>query len=122
LAIKTKIEKKMTKILAIILIISFPIVCYADFTVEFKNTHSDTLIYLLYWLDHPFNSMLPANLAGGELSSKALRKLQNKYQYGKYLLIWRNIYGQEEYISEYVIKIDTPFKHVILYPSTFNTK
>jgi hypothetical protein len=67
-----------------------PAVAFANFSIKFENTSNEKMIYSLFWIDHPFNSLRPANMAAGELRALESRSLSNHYINGRYYVIWRD--------------------------------
>ena len=43
------------------------------------------------WIDHPFKSLRPANMAAAELRALESRSLSNPYINGQYYVIWRDV-------------------------------
>jgi hypothetical protein len=78
------------KYVIIFMIVLFPAVAFANFSIKFENTSNEKMIYSLYWIDHPFKSLRPANLAAGELRASESRSLSNRYINGQYYVIWRD--------------------------------
>jgi len=56
--------------------------------VAFENTTDQKVVYLFYWVDHPFDYSLPANLAGGELDPGEYHQVEYDYLFGEYFVIW----------------------------------
>ena len=80
----------MKRFLIIFMIVLLPAVALANFSIKFENTSNEKMIYSLYWIDHPFKSLRPANMAAGELSALESRSLSNHYINGQYYVIWRD--------------------------------
>lgn len=80
----------MKKFLIIFIIVLLPAVAFANFSIKFENTSKEKMIYSLYWIDHPFKSLRPANMAAGELRALESRSLSNHYISGQYYVIWRD--------------------------------
>ncbi len=80
----------MKKYLIIFTIVLLPAVAFANFSIKFENTSNEKMIYSLFWIDHPFNSLRPANMAAGELRALESRSLSNHYINGRYYVIWRD--------------------------------
>jgi hypothetical protein len=105
------IKNNIKKIFIILMLLFIPNVIYANFGVEFKNDKDKKMIYIFYWLDHPFESMHPANMAAGELGAFQSRKLSNKYIPGKYYVIWRDT---SETIHEMLIDIEQNVSYITI--------
>ena len=103
--------KKLSIILAIVFL---PSVALANFSIEFENTSDEKMIYIFYWLDHPFKSFRPASMAGGELKALQSRKLINNYESGKYCVIWKDYHG--EWKKEIFINIQSDVSHITVTP------
>ena len=103
----------MKKVFIIIAIILLPAVACASFTIKFENTHDAKLIYFLYWIDHPFKSPRPANLAVGELKALQSRDLTSKYTNGKYYVVWAH---DSETINEMFIDIQYNVTGITIMP------
>ena len=103
--------KRLSIILAIVFL---PSVVPANFSVEFENTSDQKMIYLFYWLDHPFKSFRPASMAGGELKALQRRKLINSYQSGKYCVIWKDNLG--EWRHKILIDVKGDVSHITVTP------
>ena len=80
----------MKKFLILFSIVLLPAFAFANFSIKFENTSNEKMIYSLFWIDHPFNSLRPANMAAGELSALESRSLSNHYINGQYYVIWRD--------------------------------
>ena len=80
----------MKKFLIVFMTVLLPSVAFANFSIRFENTSNEKMIYSLYWIDHPFKSLRPANMATGELKASESRRLSNHYINGQYYVIWRN--------------------------------
>ena len=80
----------MKKHLIIFMILFLPATAFANFSIRFENTSNEKMIYSLYWIDHPFKSLRPANMATGELRASESRRLSNHYINGQYYVIWRD--------------------------------
>ena len=71
------------------------------------------MIYSLYWIDHPFKSLRPANMAAGELSALESRSLSNHYINGHYYVIWR---GASDIKHEMLIHIQAGVTQITVTP------
>jgi hypothetical protein len=80
----------MKKLLIILTIVLLPSLAFASFSIKFENTFNKKMIYLLYWIDHPYKWPRPFNMAGGELQAFESRDLTFNYKAGKYYVIWRD--------------------------------
>jgi hypothetical protein len=80
----------MKKAVIFFAIVLMPALASANFSITFENTTDDKLVYLFYWLDHPFKTLRPANMAAGELQARKSRGLSSRYKSGKYCVIWRD--------------------------------
>jgi hypothetical protein len=103
--------KKLSIILAIVFL---PSVALANFSIEFENTSDKKMIYLFYWLDHPFKSFRPASMAGGELKALQSRRLINSYESGKYCVIWKDNLG--EWKQKIFIEVQGNVSHITVTP------
>ena len=95
-------------------VLFLPSVVLANFSIEFENTSAEKMIYLFYWLDHPFKSFRPATMAGGELEGLQSRKLINSYESGKYCVIWKNNLGEWE--QKIFIDVRGDVSHITVTP------
>ena len=111
----------MKKIFIIVAIVLMPAVAFANFTIKFENTHDAKLIYFLYWIDHPFKSPRPANLAVGELKTLQSRDLSSEYINGRYYVVWTY---DNKMINEMLINIHNDVKRITIRPGNwiFETK
>ena len=80
----------MKKIVIVIGFVLMPAMALAHFSITFENTSDNKIVYIFYWLDHPFKSFRPANMAAGELQAHKSRGLSSQYKSGKYFVIWRD--------------------------------
>lgn len=80
----------MKRSLIILMIVLMPSLAFGSFSITFENTFNKKMIYLLYWIDHPYNWPGPFNMAGGELEASESRGLTFNYKAGKYFVIWRD--------------------------------
>lgn len=110
----------MKKLAIILTMVLLPSVALASFSIEFENTSDQKMIYILYWLDHPFKSLRPASMAGGELKALERRKLINNYETGKYCVIWKENNG--EWRREIFIDIQSDVTHITVTPQDWSSK
>jgi hypothetical protein len=101
------------KILIVFSILLLPAVAFANFSIKFENTYNKKMVYILYWIDHPFNSLRPANMAAGELKALESRSLSNNYRQGKYYVIWRD---ESDIMHELLIDIQADTTHITVTP------
>ena len=92
----------MKKFLIIFIIVLLPAAAFANFSIQFENTSNEKMIYSLYWIDHPFQSLRPANMATGELGALESRSLSNQYINGQYYVIWRDASDIKHKMSIYI--------------------
>ena len=92
----------MKKLIIIIAVVLIPALSLASFSITFENDSDNKMVYIFYWLDHPFKSFRPANMAAGELQAHKSRGLSNQYKSGKYCVIWRD---NDEQMHEMLIDI-----------------
>lgn len=104
----------MKKLSIILVVVFLPSVVLASFSIEFENTSDEKMIYIFYWLDHPFKSLYPANMAGGELKALQSRKLVNNYESGKYCVIWKNDRGERQ--RKILIDVQGDVSHITVTP------
>jgi hypothetical protein len=109
----------MKKFLIIFIIILLPVVAFANFSIKFENTSEEKMIYSLYWIDHPFKSLRPANLAAGELKALESRSLSNHYLSGQYYIIWRD---DSEIRHEMLIYIQDDVTSITVTPLSWSSK
>lgn len=109
----------MKKFLIICIIVLLPAVAFANFSIKFDNTSNEKLIYSLFWIDHPFNSMRPANLAAGELKALESRRLSYHYNSGQYYVVWRD---DSEVRHEMLIHIQDDVTHITVTPLDWRSK
>ena len=103
----------MKKLLIILVILLMPALVSANFGIKFENTSSQKMVYIFYWLDHPFESMHPANMAAGELGALQSRNLSNRYVNGRYYVIWRD---SNESIHEMMMDIEEGITEITVTP------
>ena len=92
----------MKKLLFVIAVVLMPALASANFSITFENTSDNKMVYLFYWLDHPFKSFRPANMAAGELGAHKSRGLSSHYKSGKYCVIWKD---NDEQMHEMLLDI-----------------
>ena len=109
----------MKRFLIIFIIVLLPAVAFANFSIKFENTSEEKMIYSLYWIDHPFKSLRPANMAAGELKALESRSLSNRYINGQYYIIWRD---DKEIRHEMSIYIQDDVTHVTVTPLNWSSK
>jgi hypothetical protein len=52
----------MKKLIIILAIVLLPSIAFATFSIQFDNTTSKKMFYLLYWIDHTYDWPHPFNL------------------------------------------------------------
>jgi hypothetical protein len=109
----------MKKFLIIFIIVLLPAVAFANFSIKFENTSEEKMIYSLFWIDHPFKSLRPANLAAGELKALESRSLSNHYLSGQYYIIWRD---DSEVRHEMLIHIQDDVTSITVTPLSWSSK
>ena len=109
----------MKKIIIILVIVLLPAVAFASFSIKFENTSSEKMIYSLFWVDHPFKSLRPANLAAGELKALESRRLTYHYNSGQYYVVWRD---DNEVRHEMSIYIQDDVTHITVTPLSWSSK
>ena len=107
----------MKKFLIILVILLVPTLVSANFGIKFENTSGQKMVYIFYWLDHPFKSVYPANMAAGELESLQSRNLSNRYVNGKYYVIWRD---SNETIHEMMMNIEEGITQITVTPTDWS--
>ena len=50
---------------------------------EFRNSTDKKVLVYLYWIDHPFDYLYPANMAGGEMTPGKVWKISHDYKPGE---------------------------------------
>ena len=109
----------MKKFLIIVSIVLLPAVALANFSIKFENTSSEKMIYSLFWIDHPFKSFRPANMAAGELQASESRWLTYHYNSGQYYVVWRD---DNEIRHEMSIYIQDDVTHITVTPLSWSSK
>ena len=109
----------MKKILIIVCIVLLPAVALANFSIKFENTSNEKMIYSLFWIDHPFKSFRPANMAAGELKASESRRLTYHYNSGQYYVVWRD---DNEIRHEMSIYIQDDVTHITVTPESWSSK
>ena len=109
----------MKKFLIILVIVLLPAVALANFSIKFENTSSEKMIYSLFWIDHPFKSFRPANMAAGELKASESRRLTYHYNSGQYYVVWRD---DNEVRHEMSIYIQDDVTHITVTPLSWSSK
>jgi hypothetical protein len=94
-----------------------PAMASANFGIKFENTSNQKMVYIFYWLDHPFDSMQPANMAAGELDALQSRDLSNKYVNGKYYVIWRD---RDDSMHEMMLDIEEGITQITVTPKDWS--
>lgn len=94
-----------------------PAMASANFGIKFENTSNQKMVYIFYWLDHPFDSMQPANMAAGELDALQSRDLSNKYVNGKYYVIWRD---RDDLMHEMMLDIEEGITQITVTPKDWS--
>jgi hypothetical protein len=107
----------MKKFLIVFIIVLLPAVAFANFSIKFKNTSKEKMIYSLYWIDHPFKSLRPANMVAGELRALESRSLSNHYINGQYYVIWRDT---NDIKHEMLIHIQDEVTQITVTPSNWS--
>ena len=103
----------MKKIMIIIAVVLMPALALANFSITFENTSDNKMVYIFYWLDHPFKSLRPANMAAGELQAYKSRGLSSQYKSGKYCVIWRD---KDEQMHEMLLDIQDDVTRITVTP------
>ncbi len=109
----------MKKFLIIFIIVVLPAVAFANFSIRFENTSDEKMIYSFFWIDHPFNTLRPANLAAGELEALESRRLSYHYNSGQYYIVWRD---DSEVRYEMLIHIQDDVTHITVTPLNWSSK
>ncbi|MGD2184544.1 MAG: hypothetical protein PVI71_00395 [Desulfobacterales bacterium] len=109
----------MKKFTIIFIIVLLPAVASANFSIRFENTSSEKMIYSLFWIDHPFKSLRPANMAAGELKALESRRLSYHYISGQYYIVWRD---DRQIRHEMLIYIHDDVTHITVTPQNWSTK
>ena len=109
----------MKKFLIIVSIVLLPAVALANFSIKFENTSNEKMIYSLFWIDHPFKSFRPANMAAGELKASESRRLSYHYNSGQYYIVWRD---DNEVRHEMSIYIQDDVTHITVTPESWSSK
>lgn len=107
----------MKRLLIVLMILFLPALASANFGIKFENTSGQKMVYIFYWLDHPFESMQPANMAAGELGALQSRDLTNRYINGKYYVIWRD---RDESIREMMMDIKEGITQITVTPDNWS--
>ena len=107
----------MKKLLIVLIILLVPALASASFGIKFENTSGHKMVYIFYWLDHPFESMQPANMAAGELGAQQSRDLSNRYVNGKYYVIWRD---RDESVHEMMMDIKEGITQITVTPDNWS--
>jgi hypothetical protein len=110
---------KKLLIIIVLIILLVPALASANFGIKFENTSNQKMIYIFYWLDHPFKSLQPANMAAGELGALQSRDLSNKYVNGKYYVIWRD---SNESIHEMLLDIKEGVTQITVTPKDWSSE
>jgi hypothetical protein len=96
-----------------------PAVAFANFSIKFENTSGEKMIYSLFWIDHPFKSLRPANMAAGELKASESRRLSYQYISGQYYIVWRD---DNKVRHEMSIYIQDDVTHITVTPLSWSSK
>lgn len=102
----------MKKLAMTIIMILLPSVCLADFSIRFENTFDRKMVYMLYWIDNPFELDEPFNMAGGELGARQSREIP-PLKAGDYFVVWQ---GRDHKISNVKMKIEKTVASVAVTP------
>ncbi len=103
----------MKKLIIILAIVLLPSIAFATFSIQFDNTTSKKMFYLLYWIDHTYDWPHPFNLAGGELEASETVDLKVNYQNGKYYVIWSD---DGDWQNKVMMNVNDRVKSVIVTP------
>ena len=103
----------MKKIVLILVIFLLPALASANFSIQFDNTTSKKMFYLLYWIDHNYDWPHPFNLAGGELKASETVDLNVSLRKGKYYVIWSD---HKDWQNKVVVKVNDDVKSVVVTP------
>ena len=106
----------MKKLIIIIAVVLMPALALANFSITFENTSENKMVYIFYWLDHPFKSLRPANMAAGELQAHKSRGLTSHYKSGKYCVIWRD---NDEQMHEMLLDIKDDVTRITVTPQNW---
>jgi hypothetical protein len=99
------------------MILLLPALASANFGIKFENTTDQKVVYIFYWLDHPFESMRPANMAAGELGVQQSRDLTNHYKNGMYYVIWKD---RDDLIHEMLLDIKEGITQITVTPGNWS--
>ena len=58
------------------------------FFVTFQNNTDKKMYYWLWWVSHPYDHVLPVNMAGGEIEAGESHILISEYKSGIYGVEW----------------------------------
>jgi len=108
---------KKQLIITVLIILLMPALATANFAIKFENTSDQKMVYNFYWLDHPFKSVHPANLAAGELGAQQSRDLSNHYENGKYFVIWSD---RDDIIHEMLLDIKEDITQITVTPEDWS--
>ena len=103
----------MKKLLIIMALILLPSIALANFSITFENTSDKKMVYMLYWIEHPYDWPQPANMAGGELEGMEKRHLSVNYRQGKYYVTWR---GEDGFRNVMRVDVDKDVTLVTVTP------
>ena len=81
----------MRKLLLVLIVLSIWATASANeckWNAAFHNTTNAPVVYVFYWIDHPYDYAGPVNLAGGELEKNGANILECDYTCGEYYVTW----------------------------------
>ena len=104
------IKGKWIMILAMVLL---PSSAFAGFTVRLENNFDRKMLYFIYWIDHPYGWLAPANMAGGELEAAETAQLGGSFQQGKYCIVWQD---KDQWKNEMLIHIKKDVTRITVRP------
>jgi hypothetical protein len=76
-------------VLTAIILIIIPACAHSEGVFQFVNMHDEKVVYILFWMTHPFDSHRPANIAAGELKKYQVNKLGSMYPAGLWCVMWK---------------------------------
>ena len=90
-----------------------PSLALATFAVQLENTFDRKMYYYIYWIDHPYGWVAPANMAGGELNAAEKILLDGNFEQGKYRIVWKD---RDQWKNEMLMHINKDVTMITVKP------
>ena len=105
----------MKKLAVFLILWLLPSAGMAEFSIKFENTVDETMTYMLYWIDNPFELKAPFNMAGGELEAMESREI-SPLKSGSYIVTWQ---GKDSRTNNVRMQIEESVTSVTVTPDKY---